>query len=296
MLADAPFGRLLTAMVTPFAPDGRVDLRAAARVARHLADNGSDGIVVSGTTGESPTTSADECGDLLSAVKEAVGDTVAVVAGVGTASTAHSVELAEQAARIGADGLLLVTPYYSKPSPAGVLAHFRAVATATDVPVMLYDVTGRTGIPSSMETYRAAHDLDTVVAVKHSVADAPAAAVLTDLGYAVYTGDESHALGYLAYGAVGLVSVVSHVAGRGLHDMLDAFVAGEHAEALRLHLELKPACDAIMGVPSYGATTAKAALQLVGVLDNRRVRGPLVELDPGEVDALRRGLVAAGLL
>jgi 4-hydroxy-tetrahydrodipicolinate synthase len=296
MLADAPFGRLLTAMVTPFAPDGRVDLRAAARVARHLADNGSDGIVVSGTTGESPTTSADECGDLLSAVKEAVGDTVAVVAGVGTASTAHSVELAEQAARIGADGLLLVTPYYSKPSPAGVLAHFRAVATATDVPVMLYDVTGRTGIPISMETYRAAHDLDTVVAVKHSVADAPAAAVLTDLGYAVYTGDESHARGYLAYGAVGLVSVVSHVAGRGLHDMLDAFVAGEHAEALRLHLELKPACDAIMGVPSYGATTAKAALQLVGVLDNRRVRGPLVELDAGEVDALRRGLVAAGLM
>jgi 4-hydroxy-tetrahydrodipicolinate synthase len=296
MLADAPFGRLLTAMVTPFAPDGRVDLRAAARVARHLAANGSDGIVVSGTTGESPTTSADECGDLLSAVKEAVGDTVAVVAGVGTASTAHSVELAEQAARIGADGLLLVTPYYSKPSPAGVLAHFRAVATATDVPVMLYDVTGRTGIPISMETYRAAHDLDTVVAVKHSVADAPAAAVLTDLGYAVYTGDESHALGYLAYGAVGLVSVVSHVAGRGLHDMLDAFVAGEHTEALRLHLELKPACEAIMGVPSYGATTAKAALQLVGVLDNRRVRGPLVELDPGEVDALRRGLVAAGLM
>ncbi len=296
MPADAPFGRLLTAMVTPFAPDGRVDLAAAARVARHLADNGSDGIVVSGTTGESPTTSADECGDLLSAVKEAVGDTVAVVAGVGTASTAHSVELAEQAARIGVDGLLLVTPYYSKPSPAGVLAHFRAVATATDVPVMLYDVTGRTGIPISMETYRAAHDLDTVVAVKHSVADAPAAAVLTDLGYAVYTGDESHALGYLAYGAVGLVSVVSHVAGRRLHDMLDAFVAGEHADALRLHLELKPACDAIMGVPSYGATTAKAALQLVGVLDNRRVRGPLVELDPGEVDALRRGLVAAGLL
>ena len=215
---------------------------------------------------------------------------------MGTASTAHSVELAEQAARIGADGLLLVTPYYSKPSPAGVLAHFRAVASATDVPVMLYDVTGRTGISINMETYRAARDVDTVVAVKHSVADAPAAAVLTDLGYAVYTGDESHALGYLAYGAVGLVSVVSHVAGPDLHDMLDAFVAGEHADALRLHLKLKPACDAIMGVPSYGATTAKAALQLVGVLDNRRVRGPLVELDPGEVDALRRGLVAAGLL
>ena len=296
MPQDAPFGRLLTAMVTPFGRDGRVDLGAAGRVARHLADSGSDGIVVSGTTGESPTTSSGECGELLSAVKDAVGDTVAVVAGVGTASTSHSVALAEQAARIGADGLLLVTPYYSKPSAAGVLAHFRAVATATDVPVMLYDVTGRTGIPISMETYRAAGDVDTIVAVKHSVGDAPSAAVLTDLGYAVYTGDESHALGYLAYGAVGLVSVVSHVAGRDLHDMLDAFIAGEHAEALRLHLKLKPACDAIMGAPSYGATTAKAALQLVGVLDNRRVRGPLVELDQGEVDAVRRGLLAAGLL
>lgn len=296
MLQDVPFGRLLTAMVTPFARDGRVDLEAAVRVARHLADNGSDGIIVSGTTGESPTTSSDECGELLSAVKSAVGDKVAVVAGVGTASTAHSVELAEQAARIGADGLLLVAPYYSKTSPVGVLAHFRAVADATDVPVMLYDVPGRTGIPISLETYRAAHEVDTIVAVKHSVGDAPASAVLTDLGYAVYTGDESHALGYLAYGAVGLVSVVSHVAGRDLHDMLDAFLAGEHAEALRLHLKLKPACDAIMGVPSYGATAAKAALQLVGVLDNRRVRGPLVELDPDEVDALRRGLQAAELL
>ncbi len=258
--------------------------------------NGSDGIVVSGTTGESPTTSSDECGELLSAVKDAVGDQVSVVAGVGTASTAHSVALAEQAARVGADGLLLVTPYYAKPSPAGVLSHFRAVAAATDVPVMLYDVTGRTGIPIDLGTYRAAREVDTVVAVKHSVGDAPASAVLTDLGYAVYTGDESHALGYLAYGAVGLVSVVSHVAGRELHAMLDAFLAGEHAEALRLHLRLTPAFDAVMGVPSYGATTAKAALQLAGVLDNRRVRGPLVELDPDEVDALRRGLLAAELL
>lgn len=120
--------------------------------------------------------------------------------------------------------------------------------------------------------------------------------MLKDLGYAVYTGDESHALGYLAYGAVGLVSVVSHVAGRDLHAMLDAFLAGEHAEALRLHLKLKPAFDAVMSVLSYGATTAKGALELVGVLDNRRVRGPLVELDPAEVDALREGLLTAKVL
>ena len=229
-------------------------------------------------------------------MKEAVGDRVSVLAGVGTACTAHSVELADQASRLGADGLLLVTPYYSRPSPAGVLAHFRAVAAATDVPVMLYDVTGRTGIPIGLETYRAAREVDTVVAVKHSLGDAPASAVLTDFGYAVYSGDESHALGYLAYGAVGLVSVVSHIAGRDLHAMLDAFVAGEHAEALRLHLKLKPAFEAVMSVPNYGATAAKAALELVEVLDNRRVRGPLVELDSAEVDALRRGLQAAQLL
>ena len=182
MLQDAPFGRLLTAMVTPFARDGRVDLEAAVRVARHLADNGSDGIVVSGTTGESPTTSADECGELLSAVKDAVGDKVAVVAGVGTASTAHSVELAEQAAQIGADGLLLVTPYYSKPSPVGVLAHFRAVADATDVPVMLYDVPGRTATRIGLETYEAARAWDSVVAVKNATGDLPGSARLVDLG------------------------------------------------------------------------------------------------------------------
>lgn len=296
MTVAPPFGRLLTAMVTPFDADDRVDLSAADRVARHLVATGSDGIVVSGTTGESPTTSAGECRDVLQAVKDAVGSQATVVAGVGTASTSHSIALAKQAVDVGVDGLLLVTPYYSKPSPAAVLKHFTEVAKVSDVPVMLYDVTGRTGIPIALDTYQAAREIDTIVAVKHSVADAPAAAVLSDLGYSVYTGDESQTLGYLAYGAVGLVSVVSHVAGRELRAMIEAFLSGEHETAVDMYLRLKPACDAVMAVPSYGATTAKAALELAGLLDNRRVRGPLLALDEDEVDALRQGLTSSGLI
>jgi 4-hydroxy-tetrahydrodipicolinate synthase len=292
----APFGRLLTAMVTPFDATGAVDLEAAARVASHLVDHGSDGVVVSGTTGESPTTTPAENGELLAVVRDAVGDRASVVAGVGTNSTAHSIELAEQAAKIGVDGLLLVTPYYNRPSQAGVLHHFRAVAAVTDVPVMLYDVPGRTGTRIDLATYRAAREIDTVVAVKDATGDPAGSARLTDLGYAVYSGDEALMLGYLAYGAIGLVSVVAHAGGRELRALIDAFLDGDHAEALRLHTLLVPAFDAVMGVANYGATTAKAALELLGVLDNRNVRSPLVPLDDAEVAALRVGLAASGLI
>jgi 4-hydroxy-tetrahydrodipicolinate synthase len=295
-LPDAPFGRMLTAMVTPFGDDGSVDLDAVARVADHLVRHGNDGLVVSGTTGESPTTTVEEDGQILAAVKDAVGDRATVVAGVGTNSTAHSVELAEQAAKIGADGMLVVTPYYSKPSQAGVLEHFRRVADAGRLPTMLYDVPGRTGTTIAFDTYARALELDHVVAVKDACGDLPRAARLADLGYAVYSGDDPATLGFLAHGGCGLVSVVGHVAGRELAAMIDAFLDGDHAAALTTFTRLLPAFDAVMGVPNYGATTAKAALQLVGVLDNRNVRGPLVPLDDDEVDALRTGLVAAGLL
>lgn len=293
---SAPFGRMLTAMATAFADDGSVDLDATARIAAHLVDHGNDGVVVSGTTGESPTTSVEESGRILAAVKDAVGDRATVVAGVGTSSTAHSVELAEQAAKLGVDGLLLVTPYYNKPSQAGLLAHFRTVAGVSDTPVMLYDVPPRTVTAIGPETYAALRDLPQVVAVKNATGDLPGTARLVDLGYAVYSGDDAATLGYLAYGGCGLVSVVGHAAGSQLRAMIEAFLAGDHAEALRLHTSLLPAFDAVMGVPNYGATTAKAALQLLGVLDNRNVRGPLVPLEDGEVAALRDGLAAAGLL
>ncbi|MCW2851631.1 MAG: dihydrodipicolinate synthase [Nocardioides sp.] len=291
-----PFGRVLTAMATAFHDDGSVDLDGTARIAAHLVDHGHDGVVVSGTTGESPTTSVAEDGEILSAVKDAVGDRAVVVAGVGTNATAHSVELAQQAAKIGADGLLLVTPYYNKPSQAGVLHHFRSVVEASDVPVMLYDVPSRTGTTIALETYAAAIEWDNVVAVKDAVNDFARGVRLTQLGYAVYSGDDISTLGWLAHGAVGVVSVLGHVAGPQIRQMVDSYLAGDHAAALDAYTRLLPAVDAVMGVANYGATTAKAALQLVGVLDNRNVRAPLVSLDDDEVAALRTGLVASGLL
>lgn len=295
-MTSAPFGTLLTAMVTPFHADGSVDLEAVQKVARHLVDNGNDGIVVSGTTGESPTTTGAEDGETLAAVKDAVGHRAKVVAGVGTNDTRHSVELARQAEKVGADGLLLVTPYYNKPSQPGVLNHFRQVVEATAVPVMLYDVPGRTGTKIALETYVAMQQWETVTSVKEATGDLARTAQLVDLGYAVYSGDDVNTLGYLAYGATGLVSVVGHAAGGQLKTMIESFLAGDHAEALRIHTALIPAYAAVMGAANYGATTAKAALELLGVLDNRVVRPPLLALDEGEVADLRAGLVAAGLL
>jgi len=296
MSVHVPFGRLLTAMATAFHEDGTVDLDATARIAAHLVDHGNDGLVVSGTTGESPTTSVAEDGEILRAVHDAVGDRAVVIAGVGTNSTAHSVELAEQAAKVGVDGVLLVSPYYNKPGQVGLRHHFSSVAEATDLPVMLYDVPGRTATTIELETYEAMRRYDHITSVKEASGLLARTAQLVDMGYAVYSGDDANTLGYLAYGWVGLVSVVAHAAGDQLASMISAWADGDHAEALRIHTSLVPAFDAVMGVPNYGATTAKAALELLGVLDNRRVRGPLVALDDDEVTALRAGLAAAGLL
>lgn len=295
-LPAAPFGRMLTAMVTPFAPDGSVDLDAVGRVASHLVDHGNDGVVVSGTTGESPTTSVAEDGDIVRATRDAIGDRATVIAGVGTNSTAHSVELAVQAEKAGADAVLLVTPYYNKPGPAGTLQHFTEVARATSLPVMLYDVPGRTGQAIAMSTYEAAAKLDTVSSVKHATGNPLDTIALRHLGYDVYSGDDALLLGYLAHGGCGIVSVVGHAAGTQLRRVIEQFDGADPAGALQTFTELVPVIEAVMGVPNYGATTAKAALELQGVLDNRRVRGPLAALDDDEVAALRTALDAAGLL
>ncbi|MGZ6753366.1 MAG: 4-hydroxy-tetrahydrodipicolinate synthase, partial [Nocardioides sp.] len=219
-LPAAPFGRVLTAMATAFHEDGSVDLDGTARIAAHLVEHGHDGVVVSGTTGESPTTTVAEDGQILAVVKDAVGDRASVVAGVGTNSTAHSVELARQAEKVGADGLLLVTPYYNKPSQAGVLQHFRTVAEATDVPVMLYDVPGRTATQISLDVYEQAFALDHVVAVKDAVGDYARGVKIMQMGYALYSGDDVATLGWLAHGGVGVVSVVGHVAGDQIRAMV----------------------------------------------------------------------------
>jgi 4-hydroxy-tetrahydrodipicolinate synthase len=295
MTSPAPFGRMLTAMATAFTDDGAVDLDATAAIAHHLVEHGHDGVVVSGTTGESPTTSVAEDGEILRAVKDAVGDRASVVAGVGTNATAHSIELARQAEKLGADALLLVTPYYNKPGQAGVLHHFRQVVGATATPVVLYDVPGRTGTQISLETYEQIKG-DTVVAVKDAVGDFARGVDLMQMGYAVYSGDDVHTLGWLAHGACGVVSVVGHVAGRQIRSMIEDFLDGNTVAALKTYQRLLPATRAIMGVPNYGATTAKGCLQLLGVLDNRNVRGPLVPLDDDEMAALRAGLEASQLL
>jgi 4-hydroxy-tetrahydrodipicolinate synthase len=287
---------MLTAMATPFGVDGSLDLDGVQAVAKHLVAHGHDGLVVSGTTGESPTTTKEEDGEILAAVRAAVGPDVKLVAGVGTNDTATSTYLARQARERGADGILLVSPYYNKPGQRGMLGHFRQVVDAGELPVMLYDVPGRTGSLIALESYAEMAGWDEVVAVKDATGDIPRSAKLVQLGYAVYSGDDVNTLGYLAHGACGLVSVVGHAAGKQLASMISTFLAGDTAGALETYLRLVPAFEAVMGVPNYGATTAKGALELLGVLDNRRVRSPLAELDGDEVAALRAGLEAADLL
>ncbi|MBV9830004.1 MAG: 4-hydroxy-tetrahydrodipicolinate synthase [Marmoricola sp.] len=295
-LPAAPYGRMLTAMATAFRDDGSVDLDGTAAIASHLVEHGNDGVVVSGTTGESPTTTVPEDTEILRAVKDAVGDRASVIAGVGTNSTAHSTELAIAAEKVGVDAVLLVAPYYNKPGQAGILHHFTEVASATDLPVMLYDVPGRTGQPISLPTYEAAVRLDTVSSVKHATGNPVDTIALRQLGYDVYSGDDALLLSYLAHGGCGLISVVGHAAGPQLRRVIELFDADDPAGALAAFTELVPVIEAVMGVPNYGATTAKAALELLGVLDNRRVRGPLVPLDDDELAALRRALEEASLL
>ena len=295
-LPAAPFGRVLTAMVTAFHDDGSVDLDGTARVAEHLADHGHDGVVVSGTTGESPTTSTEEDGRILRAVVEAVGDRLQVVAGVGTNNTAHSVELAVQAEKIGAHGVLVVTPYYNKPTQEGVAAHFEAVAEASGLPVMLYDIPGRSGIAIAETTYHRVAAHDRIVAVKDAVGDlSRGVRIMADTGLSFYSGDDVLNLGWLTHGGCGVVSVVGHVAGERYAAMVDAVDRGDLASALATYRELQPVVEAIM-TTAQGAMTAKAAMQLLGVLPNRNVRLPLVPVDDALAAHLSDVLTRAGLL
>lgn len=283
-------------MVTPFAPDGSVDLDAAAAVADHLVSNGNDGIVVSGTTGEAPTTSVAEDGEILRAVVAAVGDRATVVAGVGTNHTEHSIELNRQAQQAGADGVLLVSPYYNKPTQAGIAAHFEAVAAASDLPIMLYDIPGRTGVTIAPETYARIAREEKFTAVKDAVGDLfRGAQIMAETGLAFYSGDDVLNLGWLTHGGCGVVSVVGHVAGKEYAAMVEAVDRGDLEGALKIYVDLIPVVDAVMG-HAPGVMSAKAALELMGVLDNRAVRLPLVEADDELVGLLHKTLGSAGFL
>jgi 4-hydroxy-tetrahydrodipicolinate synthase len=292
----APFGRVLTAMVTPFDADGGIDPEAAAGLATRLVDRGHDGLVIFGTTGESPTVSDDEQRLVLRAVIDAVGDRASIVAGVGSYDTAHAVAAARAAQTSGADGLLAVTPYYNKPPQDGLLAHFRAVADSTDLPVMLYDIPGRTATKISAETLARASEHARIVAVKDATGDLYAGAWLlrsTDL--AIYSGDDALNFPWLALGAVGVVSVVGHLAGRRYADMIGAIDAGDLETARKIDRSILPAVRAIM-TRTQGVIMIKAALELQGVLGNRMVRLPLVPATAEQVAELRTDLESAELL
>jgi 4-hydroxy-tetrahydrodipicolinate synthase len=295
-LPPAPFGRMLTAMVTPFDADGAVDIETAQRLARHLVEHGHDGLVVLGTTGEAPTVTEEEQAGLLSAVVEAIGGRASVVAGVGSNDTRHTVELARQAEKCGVDALLVVTPYYNRPPQEGVAQHFTTVADATGLPVMLYDIPGRTGTRIAAETLARVAAHDRIVAVKDATGDLFGGSwVIERTGLAYYSGDDAVNLAWLAHGAVGVVSVVGHVAGEDYARMITSVDAGSLGTALGIHRRLLPAVEAIM-TRTQGAIMVKAALQLQGVLPARAVRLPLVEATTAQIEALRPDLVAAGLL
>jgi 4-hydroxy-tetrahydrodipicolinate synthase len=289
-----PFGRLLTAMVTPFAADGSVDLDQAAELATYLVDEqGNDGLVINGTAGESPTTSDTEKADLLAAVVDAVGDRAHVVAGVGTFDTVHTIHLAEQAAKAGASGLLVVAPYYSRPPQAGLLAHFRAVADATDRPVMLYDVPHRTGLAIHSDTLIALAAHENIVAVKDAKDDVVASSqVLAETDLAYYCGSDALTLPLLSVGGVGVVGTSTHFSGPGTKAMIEAFGRGDIAEATRRHRELLPIFTGIFR--TQGTILVKAGLRLRG-RDVGPVRLPLVDATEAEVARLAEDLAAAGL-
>ncbi|SFD82222.1 4-hydroxy-tetrahydrodipicolinate synthase [Streptomyces aidingensis] len=290
---QTPFGRVLTAMVTPFTADGALDLDGAQRLAAHLVDAGNDGLIINGTTGESPTTTDAEKADLVRAVVEAVGDRAHVVAGAGTNSTHHSVELARAAERAGATGLLLVTPYYSKPPQEGLHQHFTAVADATGLPVMLYDIPGRTGVPIQTETFARLAEHPRIVANKDAKGDLGRASwAIATTGLAWYSGDDMLNLPLLSVGAVGFVSVVGHVVTPELRAMVDAITGGDVAKAIEIHQKLLPVYTGMFR--TQGVITTKAALSLLG-LPGGPLRLPLVGLTEDEAEQLTRDLAAGGV-
>jgi 4-hydroxy-tetrahydrodipicolinate synthase len=281
-------------MVTPFDERGALNLDAAVRLARHLVDEqGNDGLVISGTTGESPTTSDAEKFELLHAVVDAVGDRAQVIAGIGTFDTSHSVHLAEQAAKAGATGVLLVTPYYSKPPQSGVLRHFRTVADATDLPVMLYDIPGRTGTPIATETMLEAAAHERIVAVKDAKGDLVASArVMAETDLAYYSGEDALTLPLLSVGAVGVVGTSTHFSGAATKRLIEAFVAGDVADARAAHRQLLPIFTGIFR--TAGTILVKAGLRDRG-FQVGGVRPPLVDATEQQLAQLRADLAAAGL-
>jgi len=278
----ARFGRLVTAMVTPFNDQNQVDYEKTERLIDHLLETGSEGIVVSGTTGESPTLSQKEKLDLFKHVVSYAKGKCHIIAGTGSNNTQASVEFTKEAQSLGVDGIMLVAPYYSRPSQEGLYAHFHAIASATELPVMLYNVPGRSAVNMTAETTLRLAQLPNVVCMKEASGNLSQIAAIIEHapeGFEVYSGDDSLTLPVLSIGGVGIVSVASHIAGRQMKEMVNAFFDGNLKEAASLHRKLMPIFEGLFAYPSPGPT--KEALNQLGI-DVGGVRLPLVELNEEE--------------
>jgi 4-hydroxy-tetrahydrodipicolinate synthase len=292
--APARLGTLLTAMVTPFGPDGSLDKAATARLANHLVDAGCDGLVISGTTGESPTTTDAEKLELLRVVLEAVGDRARVITGAGTYDTAHSVQLAKACAAEGAHGLLVVTPYYSRPPQSGLVAHFSAVADATELPVLLYDIPARSAVPIEFDTIRTLASHPNIVGVKDAKADLHGGGqIIAETGLAYYSGDDALNLPWLAMGGIGFISVISHLAAGQLRELLSAYGSGDVTTARKINVSVAPLCNAMGRLG--GVTMSKAGLRLQGI-DVGDPRLPQMAATPEQIDALAADMRSASVL
>jgi 4-hydroxy-tetrahydrodipicolinate synthase len=293
MSTQAPFGRLITAMITPFAKDGSIDWDGIATLANHLADHGHDAIAVNGTTGEAPTTKSSEKLEIIKVVKSTVGSRVKVLSGAGDNETLYTVEQAKRSADAGADGLLIVTPYYNKPPQAGIEAHFKAVASATELPIMMNDIPGRTGVEIESDTIVRLFELPNIVALKDAKGNLAATSeVIARCGIPVYSGDDILNLPFLSIGAVGFVSVCGHTVGNELKEMLNAWFAGDTARALEIHQKLIPVFKGTF--KTQGAILTKAAMNLMG-LPGGTTRLPLVDATPAQIATLREDLIAGGV-
>lgn len=295
-MTSIKWGPVLTAMVTPFTPTGEVDYARAGWLAERLVDNGSDGFVVSGTTGESPTLSKDEKLRLFATVVEKVGGRATVIAGTGSYNTAESVRFTQEAEKTGVDGVLLVNPYYNKPSQEGLYQHFTTVAAATTLPVMIYNIPGRTGVNLLPETLARLAEVENVVAVKEASGDLSQIAEVRrrlPADFLVYSGDDALTLPILSVGGVGVVSVASHLVGREIREMIEHFMAGRVREATALHLKLLPLFKSLF--IQTNPVPLKSALAMVGCAVGG-LRLPLVEAGAKEKEIIRGELARLGLL
>jgi 4-hydroxy-tetrahydrodipicolinate synthase len=290
------FGRLITAMVTPFTKDNAIDYGMARKLARQLVQSGSDGLVVSGTTGESPTLSKEEKIELFRVVVDEIGGEATVIAGTGSYNTQDSILTTQAAEKVGVDGVLLVSPYYNKPSQEGLYQHFRAVAESTHLPVMLYNIPGRCSVNINPATVERLASLDNVVALKEAAGSMDQMSdimrVVPD-GFAIYSGDDSLTLPMMALGARGVVSVAAHLVGGKIKDMINAFITGNTTLATKLHLELYPLFKGIF--ITTNPVPLKAALAMTGWKVGG-VRLPLVEVTKEEKSTLKGLLEKQGLI